>query len=67
MSHHAPNGAGKTLPIRVDERDVVQAGMTFGRWQAAKAPQRIETNMMMVAAGREEGAAFPDPLPQLKP
>ena len=50
---------GQKRPGRVQNRGMVKAGRAGRRWGAAQALPGVEADMVVVAAGRDEGGAGP--------
>src|SRR5207244_8213121 len=48
------------LPVRIADRDVVEAGCVARRWRRALRLPGVQPDVMVVAAGRDEGGlVFP--------
>jgi hypothetical protein len=63
----APHSVGEAAAIRVQDRVVVEAGAARGWRRPAGALPGVETDVVVVAAGREECRLTAEPLLQLEP
>src|SRR5215510_6259842 len=64
--HHAAQRVGQIPARRVENGQVIEPGTAGSRWRPAEAFPGIERDMVMIAAGGDEGRALA-PLRQLEP
>ncbi len=62
----APNGPRQILARWIANSDVIQPGVAGGRGRPAEALPGVETDVMVIAAGGDEGGLTPVPLHQLE-